>query len=379
MLKLKTCEVMQYFDYLDTDNVDVIVERIKGLTNIKTFAFIVHDKDIREDGELKSKHFHCVLTFKDTTTSSVIANALHIEEQFVNKIKTTTKSAELYLIHKNNPEKYQYNPNNVISNFDYVEKYDGVEPMQRREEIAKKIDSGTIKAYNLSDYIGVNEYAKNKVYFDRCFEFRQNKLKGCDREMECVFITGASGTGKTTFAKNMAAQKGYACYISSGGKNPLDNYRGEECIILDDLRDSSYKLSDFLKLTDNNTDSLVGCRFYNKSIAECRLLIVTSVKSIKDFYFNATVEEQEPQKQLFRRFKTYIIMEREKMFFFGYNPDTSDYIKLQAVKNPISVLFDKEIASKFSNDLINLMGLEVFNDTVEEPQQTVITDDDLPF
>ena len=370
---------MQYFEYLDTDDVNIILERIKNLTYLKSFAFIVHDKDIRDDGAPKAKHFHCVLTFKDTNTSTAIAKALHIEEQYVNKIRTTTKSAELYLIHKNNPEKYQYNPNEVMYGFDYNEKYDGLEPMQRREKIATKIDSGIIKAYNLSDYIGVNEYAKNKVYFDRCFEFRQNKLKGCDREMECVFITGASGTGKTTFAKNMAAQKGYACYISSGGKNPLDNYRGEECIILDDLRDSSYKLSDFLKLTDNNTDSLVGCRFYNKSIAECRLLIVTSVKSIKDFYFNATIEEQEPQKQLFRRFKTYIVMEREKMYFYGYNPDTADYTKLQSVKNPISVLFDKEIASKFSNDLINLMGLEVYDDSIEEPRQTVITDADLPF
>ena len=72
-------------------------------------------------------------------------------------------------------------------------------------------------------------------------------------------------------------------------------------------------------------------------------------------------------------------MEREKMYFYGYNPNTSDYTKLQSVKNPISVLFDKEIASKFSNDLINLMGLEVYYDSIEEPTQTVITDADLPF
>jgi hypothetical protein len=45
--------------------------------------------------------------------------------------------------------------------------------------------------------------------------------------------------------------------VSSGGKHPLDNYAGQECIILDDLRDTTYDFQDLLKLTDNNTDSLV--------------------------------------------------------------------------------------------------------------------------
>ena len=106
----------------------------------------------------------------------------------------------------------------------------------------------------------------------------------------------------------LASQKGYECYISSGGKNPLDNYKGEECIILDDTRSSSWSLSDFLKLTDNHTDSLVGCRYYNKSIAECKLLIVTTVKSLDDFYEHATKEDNEPRIQLYRRFKLVLKM-----------------------------------------------------------------------
>lgn len=353
---------MQYFEYMDTTDVSVIIDRIKTLTNLKTYAFIVHDKDTKEDGTPKKKHFHCVLTFSETTTSSTVANAIGIEEQYVNKIKTTTKSAELYLIHKNNLEKYQYPLSDVLSNFDYAEKYANIEPYINKKDIAKKIEDGTIKAYNLTKYISVDDYARYKLYLDRAFDYRQIKLKGVDRIMDCVFITGASGTGKTTFAKMMAARKGYETYISSGGKNPLDNYRGEECIILDDLRDSDYRLSDFLKLTDNNTDSLVGCRFYNKSISECQLLIVTSVKSIEDFYRGVINEEREPQVQLFRRFKTYILMEREKVVFQCYNPATQNYVIQYKTLNPVSTMFDREIASKFSADLIKVMGLEVYTD-----------------
>ena len=194
--------------------------------------------------------------------------------------------------------------------------------------------------------------------------------------MECIFISGGTGTGKTTQAKMFANQKGYECYISSGGKNPLDNYKGEECIILDDLRDSTYKLSDFLKLTDNNTDSLVGCRFYNKSIAECRLLIVTSVKNIEDFYFNATQEEKEPQQQLFRRFRTNIVMEKEFMTIYTYNNEQKKYIKQIRCKNPVAIMFDKQVAKQFATDFAKTMGLEIVEDFVNIPTQQKMPFDD---
>lgn len=357
---------MQYFEYYDLQNLKDIEARVSQLTNLKTYAMIIHDRDIKENGDIKKKHFHIVLTFKDTTTSQAVANTMKIEEQYVNKIRTTTKSAELYLIHKNNPEKYQYNPKDVIANFDYEEKYDGVEPMQQRKEIAFKIAEGVIKQYNLQDYVSVDEYAKNKIYYDRCFQYRLSKIGGVDRQMECIFITGGTGTGKTTLAKTLATDFGYNCYISSGGKNPLDNYAGQECIILDDLRDSNYKLSDFLKLTDNNTDSLVGCRFYNKSIRECKLLIVTSVKSIADFYYNATEEEKEPQKQLFRRFKVMIVLDNEFANYYNYDFETGTYIYDAKTINPVSVLYNKDVNRKFTQKFIDILGYDKIDEITEQ-------------
>ena len=360
---------MQYFEYYDVQEIATIESRIKSLTNIKKYAIIIHDKDILESGEPKKKHFHCVLTFGNMTTSQVVSNIMKVEEQYINKIRTTTKSAMLYLVHRNHPEKFQYNASEVVANFDYIEYIDGCEPKQQREEIAKQIETGKIKPYNLHDFITIDEYSKNKVYYDRCFEYRQNKIKGNNRNMECVFISGSSGTGKTTFAKMFASQKGYRAYISSGGKNPLDNYKGEECIILDDLRDSTYKMSDFLKLTDNNTDSLVGCRFYNKSIAECKLLIVTSVKPISEFYFNATHEEREPQQQLFRRFSTYIKMTDYDMTIFEYRNEIKEYLKLAKTKNPVSVMFNRDVAKEFAKNLVNTMGLEIIEENIQTKQQ----------
>lgn len=39
--------------------------------------------------------------------------------------------------------------------------------------------------------------------------------------MHCIFITGKSGTGKTTYAKEYATKKGYHTYISPAVRIPL--------------------------------------------------------------------------------------------------------------------------------------------------------------
>lgn len=359
----KTCEVMQYWKYMDCNEIAVIISRVKTLTNLKSWCIITHDKDVLPSGEPKPPHFHLVLTFTNNKTFDSIAKAIGVDVQYVSKIKTTTKSAQLYLVHRNNPEKYQYEPSVVQASFDYINFVDDCPVKEKRENIALRIENGEIKEYNLCKFISIDEFSRNKRYYQACFEYRQNKLKGLDRQMECIFITGGSGTGKSTYAKVLASQKGYACYISSGGKNPLDNYKGEECIILDDTRSSTWSLTDFLKLTDNHTDSLVGCRYYNKSIAECKLLIVTSCKGLDEFYENATKEDNEPKIQLLRRFKCVIELTTGFMYMSYYDEPTNTHKRVIRAKNPVATMFDPIQAKKFVTDLANSLGLEI----VEEP------------
>ena len=374
---VKSCEIMQYFQYMDCNELAVIESRIKSLTYLKTYSIILHDKDILPSGKPKPPHFHAVLTFSNAKSIKNIADTIGVEMQYVEKIRTTTKSARLYHIHRNNPEKYQYSPEDVHANFDYVSYVDDCPPKQKRESIAERIESGEIKEYNLCKFVSIDEFSRNKRYYQSCFEYRQNKLKGLNRNMLCYFITGGSGTGKSTYAKMIASQKGYASYISSGGKNPLDNYKGEECIILDDTRSSTWNLTDFLKLTDNHTDSLVGCRYYNKSIAECKLLIVTSVKSLDEFYENATKEDNEPKIQLLRRFLMVVDMSTEYMTIYYYNEEKQRHIKAMKVKNPVSVLFNPVTAKKVADDFVKMMGLEIVDDT--KPTLIPIDDEESPF
>ena len=57
LVKIKTCMVTQYFEYYDVQEIAVIETRIRGLTYIKSYAIVIHDRDLLESGELKKKHY----------------------------------------------------------------------------------------------------------------------------------------------------------------------------------------------------------------------------------------------------------------------------------------------------------------------------------
>ena len=378
---VKTCEIMQYWQYMDTQKLDDVISRIRSLKQIKTWCIITHDKDLLADGTPKGKHFHAVLTLKNSMTIKTIAEAVGVPPQYVNKIRSTTLAAQMYLIHRNDPGKFQYQPNEVKASFNYPELVDDTPIKIRREDLASKIASGEIKRYNLVDHVSPDEYARNIRYYENCFDYRNKLMKGLDRDMHCIFITGNSGTGKTTYAKEFATKKGFHTYISSGGKNPLDNYAGEECIILDDTRSSTWSLTDFLKLTDNHTDSLVGCRYYNKSIAECKLLIVTSCKSLDEFYENALNHDAEPKVQLLRRFELLVRMTHEQITTCVYSPQKATHVPIYTAKNHISLRYDPTMAMDFARDFMRTLGLEIHTDATEiQAEFPLITDpdDDLP-
>ena len=77
------------------------------------YAYILHDKDINEDGNTKAPHFHLYIRYSNALTLNSMSNKFdgaHIE-------KPNNKEYCLqYLIHRNDPEKFKYNSDNVISN-----------------------------------------------------------------------------------------------------------------------------------------------------------------------------------------------------------------------------------------------------------------------
>lgn len=381
-MKQKLFEIVQQTKYLPIENVE------KGVMSgyVRDYAYILHDKDTKEDGTLKEPHYHIFVRLKASTDSKYIAGAFGVPEQYVGKIHGKWVDALMYCTHENAPEKFQYSEEDVISNFDFHAVKEKEKEKKSKDarllEIIDGIDTGQIREYNYFEHISMADAIKYDRQIKAAFKYRTDRLRGLNRKMDCIFITGEAGTGKTTYAKMLADDKNLSVFVSSGSNDVLDGYCGEDCIILDDLRPSCLGLSDLLKMLDNNTASTVKSRYKNK-VLECKLIIITSVLSLDTFFSNVFKDDNEPIVQLKRRCQCYITMHAKTMDVYGFNPTKRDYMHLYSVENPVSFVAQEHTDEEVYNYVGNLLGgaikgLKKVQDNLQD-FKPVTDDDDLPF
>lgn len=344
-MKLRMCEVVLYQEQYA--KIQDIEEICKQYNSIKKYAIILHDKDVLEDGTLKKPHYHMVLHFGVAFDVRNLTIWFDIHINYINKIKGRWHNVLRYLTHDNAKEKYQYSKDDILSNFDVEEE---ISKGNRDEDIKKLIidySNLDLTYYNLWEAITPEERLKYIKSIDSAIKIRDTniKLRG-NRDMEVYYITGKAGSGKTTFAKFMAEEiYKMSYYISSSSNDPLQDYLGQEIIILDDLRADSFTFTDLLKLLDNHTNSSVKSRYYNKNI-DCKKIIITSIKQVWELYPN---QVDEPMYQLIRRVKEFAHIDDKgkiwtKQVDIGLYEQTRQikWVDLKVINIPIS-----EVISKF--------------------------------
>lgn len=100
------------------------------------WAWIIHDKDIKdkETGELKKPHIHFIVEQDTPTTLSAIANKLGVRDNYLQFCRNF-RSQMRYLIHADDPEKFQYNPEEVQTNLSKSKYFSGVSDVQKAQHI----------------------------------------------------------------------------------------------------------------------------------------------------------------------------------------------------------------------------------------------------
>ena len=223
----------------------------RDLNFIKNWAYIVHNKDHNDKGELKDKHIHIYCQVNNTQSVITIAKAFNMPPNAIEGIRDKSFfRACQYLIHLNDPNKYQYSLSEVKASFNFEDKVLKImsEGAKKRikANLIKDISEGYVKRYDLANYFQRNKIdplylTMWKPYIDNAYKVRNEYYnRSFDRDMEVIFITGKAGSGKTTFAKLLAKKKGYEIFVSGSSNDILDGYEDEECIILDDLRKESF-------------------------------------------------------------------------------------------------------------------------------------------
>ena len=141
------------------------------------YALILHDKDVNnETGEVKKAHYHVVLEYEGKRLVSAVQNDLKQKGLETRFVQPCNERAMLrYLVHKDDPEKYQYQPEEVKTNMfqtfanalvDKVDEEIGL--MQLCDWIEKQ--NGKVSSYSLNKYAYENGALKSLRKFSQAIQ-----------------------------------------------------------------------------------------------------------------------------------------------------------------------------------------------------------------
>lgn len=368
---------MRYAEYCQQiEHLKLSVEEIKKVLDDKNirYAFLIHDKDTFEDGSPRPEHLHVMMDFRGASwTPDNLCKWFKDDPQRIEKPKTKRnrfvyENMCSYLVHETETSdgKYHYPDADVTANFDFPEFMEKIrsgvaeakanKKMHPIADVLDKIMKNQIPRIKLDEYLDDLTQLRYIRDIENAYKIRDTKLaKETDRSMNVLYLTGASGTGKTTWAKVLAKKKKYSVFVSGSSNDPLEGYMGQECIILDDIRGSDWKINDLLKMLDNNTNSLVKSRYNNKLLNDCKLMILTSVQSIEDLYSNLKEHDTEPIEQLKRRCTDMIVFTPTTMSMFTYNPEIKEYENKGTMPNMTAqLLYFTEHKDSLINDIKSL-------------------------
>lgn len=123
-LETQTAKINVVISLKDIVDTNLIMKRLKVYceNNTNLFAFILHNKDTLENGEIKTPHIHLVALLKNNrqrlgTTLNHLSNALMLSPLAISIEKMSDLVGSIhYLIHKDNKEKYQYDKSLIVTN-----------------------------------------------------------------------------------------------------------------------------------------------------------------------------------------------------------------------------------------------------------------------
>ena len=115
-------------------------------------------------------------------------------------------------------------------------------------------------------------------------------------QLMTFWFCGATGTGKTRYAKYLAENVFRMPYFVSGGqRDAMQDYEGQHLIVWDELRNNVY-YSELLRLLDPyNYDKAISSRYFNKNLMP-EVMIITSPYRPDDLYKIMDISDRKQDK-----------------------------------------------------------------------------------
>jgi len=160
-------------------------------TGIQCAISPLHDKDINPDNTPKKAHYHIILCYEGPTTYKNVCSLTDSLNQPIPQPLEQLRGYYRYLIHKDNPEKYQYDESMIttINGFDISNYLDltSTQVIAILKQITQFIDDNNITEYcELIKIFRENEFysqfldiAINKTFFLNSYicSYRNKRIK----------------------------------------------------------------------------------------------------------------------------------------------------------------------------------------------------------
>lgn len=372
----RTFNIMQYVEHPETGEPLITEDRIKdALSKFGQcrYAYILHDKDKKEDGSEKKPHFHIVIQTQSPVNLIVVAERFDIMPNFIDIPKGRNSFGDCceYLTHENPKEKekgkHLYNDSEIRANFNFRELINKTVTIRMNSELRGGVSS--LKTYyfhqvhkgkmTLTDIY--NEDKEFYYNYERQLKYFRGVYLEEHAEMPRVrmnfYVYGEGGAGKDVMSRALARSlfpdemDDNKIFYTVGNDNVLfDGYDGQPVVIWSDFRAEEllktfyFKRGIIFKIFDTHPTKFNLNVKYGKINLINKYNIVNSVQEYKDFldglsgeYVDAMGTEHlsEDKKQSYRRFPV-IIPIRTDDFDVLINKGfvgTGDYFEYKEIKN----------------------------------------------
>ncbi len=154
----------------------------------------------------------------------------------------------------------------------------------------------------LCELLNITEQYDYRNYINEAAKMRSN-ISTQKRNMKVTWIYGDSATGKTSLATFLAIKE-YGedqVWRAAQGEHMFDDYDLQKVFIMEEFKGDKMKFSDYLQLTDNNTNVRMGARYHNVDFKNCKQMYLTSTNLPYKTYACMQEVEGESLTQAYRR------------------------------------------------------------------------------